>query len=255
VTRPLRALHDDALAAALRDAGRTLPGARRDIAAALTPASLAARQGVARRLRRPPSRRAVLVAAALLLVVAGSALAAGVVPGIELRRSPQQTDTTGPPLVSDDAFLGTRTTLRAARATVDFPIRVPELPGHPQVYVAGTRGRQRVSLLYGASDDLPPIGPTRAGLLVTQFRGHADDAVLRKIAGPGVDVAAVSVGDAPAWWISGAHEVAVLDGDRVVTERVRYADRTLLWSLDGVTLRVEAAVPRAQAIALAASMR
>lgn len=224
MTRPLHELDDDALVGVLREAGRALPGARRDIAAAL------------------------------LVAIAGSALAAGVVPGVDLRGAPRA-DTTGPPLVDDAAFLGHRTTLDDARTDVGFPIRLPDLPGAPQVHVAGAQGRRRVTLLYGASADLPPIAGTSAGLAVTQFPGRADEAVLRKVVGPGVDVAPVTVGDVPGWWIAGAHEVAVVDGDRVVTDPVRYADRTLLWSADGVTLRLEAAVPRARAIELAASMR
>lgn len=254
MTRPLHELDDDALVGVLREAGRALPGARRDIAAALTPAALAAHGGSPRPAVRGPRRRALVIAAALLVAIAGSALAAGVVPGVDLRGAPRA-DTTGPPLVDDAAFLGHRTTLDDARTDVGFPIRLPDLPGAPQVHVAGAQGRRRVTLLYGASADLPPIAGTSAGLAVTQFPGRADEAVLRKVVGPGVDVAPVTVGDVPGWWIAGAHEVAVVDGDRVVTDPVRYADRTLLWSADGVTLRLEAAVPRARAIELAASMR
>jgi len=252
MTRPLHELDDNALAVALRDVGRALPGARRDIAAALTPATLARRRGgPARRARRG---RNLLIAVALLVVVAGSAFAAGVLPGVDVRRSPQP-GTAGAPLADDATFLGRRTTLGGARAAVDFPIRLPDLPGPPLVHVAGTQARPRVSLLYGASDDLPPIGDTIAGLLVTQFRGRTDEAVLRKVVGPGVEVAPVTVGDVAGWWIAGAHDVAVVDGDEVVIDSVRYADRTLLWTVDGVTLRLEAAVPRARAIELAASMR
>jgi hypothetical protein len=42
---------------------------------------------------------------------------------------------------------------------------------------------------------------------------------------------------------------------QVTPERSRFADRTLLWARDGVTLRLESALPRHQAIAIAASLR
>lgn len=250
MTRPLHQRDDADLATALRDAGRALPGARRDIAAALTPERLGTGR---RRSPRRRTRRSLVLAAALLVVIAGSALAAGVVPGVDLRTSDQRVDTTRPALIDDAAFLGARTTLADARASVDIPVRVPDLPAAPQVYVADDR---RVSLVYPAADGLPPVDGTSAGLVVTQFAGRPDDVVLRKAVGPDAEVSPVDVGGATGWWITGAHTVATVTPDGgVAPQDVRYADRTLLWSVDGVTLRLEADVGRARAVELAASMR
>lgn len=251
MTRPGHDRDDAGLAAALREAGRSLPGARRDVAAALTPEAL----GPGRRGRtwRHPGGRRLLLVTAMLVVLAGSALAAGVVPGVELRPGDRRVDTTTPALIDDTAFLGERTSLAGARSRVDIPVRMPDLAAAAQVYVAEG---QRVSLVYPAGDDLPPVGGTGAGLVVSQFPGRADRTVLRKVVGPDAAVTPVDVGGAPGWWVSGTHAVATLTPDGgVTTEEVRYADRTLLWSVDGVTLRLEAAVDRARAVALAASMR
>ncbi|CAN5873727.1 hypothetical protein BH23ACT10_BH23ACT10_34210 [soil metagenome] len=244
-------LDDQALAAALRDAGRTLPGARRDVAADLTLAAPTADRP--RRAALP--RRSLLIALGLLLVVAGAAVVGGIVPGVELRTTQRQADIDGPPLIDDAVFLGERTSLAAAREAVDFPIRVPVLTDPPQVHVADAPGGHRVSLLYPPHPGSPRIDGTDAGLLVTQFRGRIDQAALRKFVGPDIDVIPVDIDGVPGWWIDGAHEVAYLDpAGTVVAERVRYADRTLLWSIDGVTLRLETAATRTRAIELATSM-
>lgn len=90
-------------------------------------------------------------------------------------------DTTTPALIDDTAFLGERTSLAGARSRVDIPVRMPDLPAAAQVYVAEG---QRVSLVYPAGDDLPPVGATGAGLVISQFPGRADRTVLRKVVGP-----------------------------------------------------------------------
>lgn len=256
MTRPSDPLDDDALAAALRAVGRALPGARHDIAGRV--ADVLSAPGETRRSRgRGPGRRGLVIAIALLVVGgAAAALAAGVVPGIEVHTTDRRVDVDRPPLVDDPSFLGERTTLAGAQAAVDHPVRLPAIPGAPQVYVSGSGDRRRVSVLYAATEGLPSIGGTGAGLLVTQFRGRTEEALVRKFVGPDADVTVVDVDGATGWWITGVHEVAYVGAaGSVVTEQVRYADRTLLWSLDGLTLRLEAAVDRDRALELATSMR
>lgn len=275
--RPLHELDDTQLAAALRHAGRGLPGARRDLAAALpieragsvsTDAAPGTRQpdaGVAgaadaadrRRPWRSRPRRVLAAAVLLLVLLAGTAVAAGMVAGVSLRIGDPGPLLGTAPLVDDAAYLGERTSLAAAREQAGFAVRVPAdaLAGAPQVYVAGTGPDTRVSLLYPATATLPAIGGTSAGLLVTQFAAGDAAAIVKVVEAEG-SVTAIDVGGAPGWWIGDVHAVRYLDGTgRVVTERVRYADRTLLWSRDGVTFRLEADVPLAQAVELAESMR
>lgn len=249
------ALHDlgDAqLEAALRDAGQAVPGAQGDLSVDVVGAL---RSGS--RVRRRGTRRLApaLLAAALLLTAAAVAVS-GIVPGVGLRRG--ETSTPSRPLVVDPGFLGTPTTLASARDRVDFAVEVPALPGlgQPQVYYADEPAGGRVSLLYRPNDRLPAIGDTPVGLFVTQFRGNAEDQLLTKVVGQGAEITPVEVAGARGWWIAGAHEVLYTDAEgNVIPEPSRFADSTLLWTHDGVTLRLESALPQRQAIAVAASLR
>lgn len=255
MTRPLHDLGDRRLAEALIHAGRALPGARRDVSGAV--AGMLRTRPVPARLRvaRGRRRRVVLVAVTLAALLAGAAFAARVVPGIDVRIG-----TPGPasePLIDDAGFLGRSTTLPSARTQAGFHVQTPTLDrlGEPQVHVAGDGDRSRVSLVYPASGELPAIGETDAGLLITQFRGRIDADLLHKIVGAGVDVRRVDVGGSPGWWIAGTHEVLVVGPDgEVVGERARYAQRTLLWAADGVTRRLEVDVSSAEAVAIAESI-
>jgi hypothetical protein len=259
----LHDLDDRQLEAALRDAGRALAGAQRDLSvdvvAGLRAGDRVAGRGVPRGLARGRGvpRRLVPALIALAVLLTGAAVAvSGIVPGIGLRRG----DTTMParPLVVDPEFLGTPTTLDRARARVDFAVHVPALPelGQPQIYYADEPPGGRVSLLYPASDRLPAIGDTPVGLFVTQFRGAVDDQLLTKIVAEGAQVTQVDIAGIPGWWIADAHEVLYVDAEgHMAPERSRFADRTLLWTRDGVTLRLESALSRQQAIVIAATMR
>lgn len=257
MTRRLHELDDRDLTTALIAAGRTLPAARRDVVDAVGTALRSTTSSPPSRGRVSGRRRTVVAMAVLLVALGGAAIAAGIVPGVDLRRGEVGT-LRGPSLAGDAAFLGRHTTLPAAQERAGFAVLVPQdrSLGQPQVYLARRDDRTRVSLLYPADEAMPAIGGTSAGLLVTQFRGSVDPVLLQKLVGADVRVAAVDVGGAPGWWIGGAHEVLYVDdtGD-VTTERVRYARRTLLWSVDGVTLRLEADVPRERAVRIAAGMR
>jgi hypothetical protein len=135
-------------------------------------------------------------------------------------------------------------------------VRVPALPalGSPQVHLAGDGARSRVSLLYGTTADLPAMPRTPVGLFITQFRGDVDPVLLTKVAG-GAQITPVAVAGGQGWWIEGAHEVGYLAPDgSVAIEPSRFANNTLLWSRDGVTLRLESAAALERAVAIAGSL-
>lgn len=70
-----------------------------------------------------------------------------------------------------------------------------------------------------------------------------------------IDISAVN-GGGRGWWIEGAHEVFYVAPDgRATPEQSRFAHNTLLWSRDGVTMRLESAVSLDHAAAVATSMR
>jgi hypothetical protein len=242
---------DEQLVAALRRAGRALPGASADLGAGVL-------HGLRSAPRRPRPRRraiAVVVAVGACLLMAAGAVEV-LVPGVNLWSRPPAAQAPSTPLAVDAAFLGTRVTLADARERAGFRVRVPSLPelGSPQVHLAGEGAGSRVSLLYGATADLPALPRTPVGLFITQFRGDVDPVLLTKVAG-GAQITPVAVAGGQGWWIEGAHEVGYLAPDgSVAIEPSRFANNTLLWSRDGVTLRLESAAALERAVAIAGSL-
>jgi hypothetical protein len=243
-------LDDEQLITALRSAGRGIPGAGSDLGA-----------DVVRRLRSAPPRTgharsgAIAAAVAACLLLAAAAVDV-LVPGVNLRFGPMAEPAPDTPLAVDADLLGTPVTLTEARERAGFPIRVPALPGlaRAQVHVSG-RGRDaRVSLVYPPTTDMPAMPGTPVGLFVTQFLGDVDPDLLTKVAGD-AEVTAVDLDGRRGWWIEGVHEVVVRAPDGSGTaEPSRFADNTLLWSRDGVTLRLESAATLGRAIDVATSM-
>ena len=248
-------LDDEELEIALRQLGRDLGGATRDVSAdvvaALRPGG---RAGAARgQVRRPII---VLVIVTLLALGAATVIRVGV-GGVDIRESslPRRART---PLGVDSAFLGSRTTLDDARRRVDFDVGVPAANwlGEPDVYVAAHPPGGRVSLVYPASRDLPAIGATHVGLLLTAFRGTVETDFLTKLRASGAPVTGVRIGPTHGWWIEQTHDVLYLDpAHEPASERLRFSDSTLLWSRDGVTMRLESGLDLQRAVDVAASVR
>lgn len=113
----------------------------------------------------------------------------------------------------------------------------------------GARGT--VWLLWGA--------PERVRLLLAQTPELAVGAppLLEKLVARGTEVELVSVGRAPAWFLSGAPHVVYLVDARgeVVEETTRLAENVLVWERDGVTFRLEADIGKHRAVELAESLR
>ena len=95
------------------------------------------------------------------------------------------------------------------------------------------------------------------GLLLTEFRGSIDANYFSKVVTQGTTVTPVKVGDADGYWISGSpHEIILVDpsGEPVFDGR-RSAGDTLIWAVGDLTYRLESALDREDAIALAESLR
>jgi hypothetical protein len=134
---------------------------------------------------------------------------------------------------------GRPTTLAAAQAAVPFPLQLPQERRPGTVYV----GRDRppaVTLLYGSRQ--------RPRLVLTQFRPCCRQDSLRKEVPVGVEVEKVTVNGDRGLWIDGPHIVRTATSTRV-------AGSTLLWQHERVVFRLEAALERREAVALAESLR
>src|SRR5262249_28586976 len=99
--------------------------------------------------------------------------------------------------------------------------------------------------------------PGHIRLLLTEARGDLDVRFGGKLAGPGTRIEQLRVEGRPALWIEGApHAFYFVGPDRqIVQGTLRLARNTLIWQHGALVLRREGALTRAQALAIASSMR
>lgn len=157
-----------------------------------------------------------------------------------------------------DLNLGRPVTLEQARRRAGFPVGVPAALGEPDaVYFSpDPAARTRVDFVYRPRPGLPRASTTGAGLLVTQLRASAEPAIQKTI-GASATLERLRVDGDPAYFISGSeHGFAYLAEGSMAFEPQRLAGNTLLVDrADGVLLRVEGELSRAEAIRIAASVR
>ena len=156
-----------------------------------------------------------------------------------------------PPLPARRDFdvLGRPTTLVAARAGAGFPLAEPprDEPAPDEVRLSPGL---RVSYVWRRGDDVR--------LLVTQFPGRiGDPALLKKLAGQGTVVDRFEVdGDAAVWLEGGPHAVLFVAPDGTIRDDQGWlAGNTLLVDREGVTVRVEGALERADAVDVLRALR
>jgi hypothetical protein len=190
--------------------------------------------------------------------------------GVRITRVPELAPS--PPAGDPRPQLGTPLDLEAARARVSFPVLVPTLDelGPPdEVYVNPAVPGGEVSLVYEPRPGLPEAAGTGLGLLISQAPGYGVSPVYEKGAGPETRLQSVRVRGQPGYWIDGAphrfryfgHDgmgEVVEQGPGVATLRVgeaRLAANVLVWEEDGLTLRIESALPLDAALRIASSLR
>jgi hypothetical protein len=212
----------------------------------------------------PRRRRRLLDLPAWQITVAATALVIAVVMAVPPARS-AVLDLLGfssvriergeprPSRLGQELALGEPVTLDRARRRADFDVLVPAALGRPDaVYLDedpafGTR----VDFIYRGSGN-------RVGLLMTEFRARATP-LIEKTIGSGSRVERLRVDGDPAYFISGAqHGFAYIptNGSGAVFEDQRLAGNTLLIDRsDGILLRLEGDVDRAEAVRIAESVR
>jgi hypothetical protein len=187
------------------------------------------------RLERPRRRwpRAAIPLAVLVLVAAVPPARSTVldwlgIGGEKIERVPEQPSPTATPL-----DLGTRIPLPRTAL-------VPAALGRPDaVYEAG---------------EITTLRYPRA--LLSEFPGRTNAQYVHKLAGPDTRIERVTVHGEPGFWISGAaHGVLYEDpAGRVRDLPARLAGPTLVWRHGDRTLRLEADIPKARALAIARSV-
>jgi hypothetical protein len=221
-----------------------------------------------RRVLGPPRwQRAVAIAAAVALLASGVvALFPGarhaVADFLGLRGERIKVVASPPPSpapLGTALQLGQVTTVAGAQGKVPFTIVAandPEL-GTPIVYLGFTFPDGQVSFVYPAGPELPAVGTSSVGMLLTEFRGRVDQQFIQKFIDAGTQIQAVTVDGAPGYWIAGGiHEIVYLDPDGVpISNTLRLAGNVLLWQRGDVTLRIESTLSLDQALAIARSVR
>jgi hypothetical protein len=267
MSEPMR---DEELAATLVDIGERL----------FYPPATRLATAVRARLREPRPRRVPWRAPALVPAFATLALLLLVVAiaspglrsaareflhlrGIDIFPVPSAPSAPSAPTVAPSPSVvipGERTTLEDARRRVSFTVRqptVPELTSPDYVVLDAAGGVERLTLVYGdragfAASQLPGVG-----VLLVEFRGAVDAAIFGKAVGPGTTLEEVTVNGGRGFWLAGApHFFFYRDPSGAFQqETLRLAGNTLIWEQGGVTLRIEAAVTKEQALRIAASVR
>jgi hypothetical protein len=208
------------------------------------------------RLSRSPLAAAlatVLAAAALLLALSPEARAVVAerlgLPGVGITHVPAV-----PPNLGSSLNLGERVTLDEARRRSAFSLLVPGLDQPDAVYIG--RG-DMVSMVYAERPGLPADARTGVALLFTQVRGTVQHDAFGKGLGPDTRLEELTVNGGRGFWISGApHMFFYRDSQGTIRdELVRLAGNTLVWEQSGLTLRLEGARDREEALRIAAGVR
>ena len=116
-----------------------------------------------------------------------------------------------------------------------------------------------MALVYRPRPDVPEVGSTGVGLLLTEFRGDVspDAAPVGKMLGPGTRLDMLTVNGGEGYWIEGAPYLFFYQdaNGQIQQETIRLASNTLLWQQGTVTVRIESGLGREGALRVAESMR
>jgi hypothetical protein len=155
--------------------------------------------------------------------------------------------------------LGVPVSFAEAQAGVPFRILVPKAPGlsePDEVDLTRTFSTGRVSLLYRTRPGIPRATATGVALILTEFEGRPEEEyIVKKLVPSGAKIQSVTVNGEPGFWIEGVHEIFYTGpGGEFLRDTARLAGNVLLWQHGSVTLRLEADISMAQALAIAQSV-
>lgn len=206
-------------------------------------------------------RRSFAAAAAAIALLLGTAALSETVrdavadalgiPGIRIELIDDD-PTAAPGDATPDLGLGEQLSLSAANAALAVPVIAPEPDrfGLPDAIFLRRLpdGTDVVSLVFQPDERLPETAETGVGLLLMQFRTDAGTlAMVKSIARDGI-VRGVSIDGAAGFWIEGTTQLTIAGSDTRATANV------LIWQANGVSYRLESALPMEQTIAIAERM-
>lgn len=207
-------------------------------------------------VRLPLSRpkRIVLIAAATVLLLAGAAVAAKII--IDLGAVVLEVTPSRPGLPTPSiAPTGDPITLREAGILLGKDVVLPPTLGEPdrvwadEVFTESGKV-PRVTVAWQARPGLPEISGTRYGAVLVVFEGDANQASKEIYEDTGV-LKFETVDGVEFYWTRGTHLLQLLTSEGVVYVRVE--GNVLLWRDGSHTMRLETALPKADALRIAAS--
>ena len=209
---------------------------------------------------RPVRRRGtriVVIAAIVILLLAATAVASSQSVRNWLRHrgvDAQQVETLPDTTIGSLNDLGLPISADAAVKALGRPLPHSSRLGEPD-WIRQAVGSDEVTLAWTARPGLPAASTfPGVGALATIWRESADHEafIVAKALAATTDLQFVALPNgASAAWISGVpHAVKVFDRDTV---RFRMAANVLIWTADGLNVRLETTLPRAEAVSIAAS--
>ena len=198
-----------------------------------------------------PLRRVLALGLAVLVVTAGALLAVPStrsailewlgIGGVEIERV--ETLPTVPNEPRPD--LGARVALEEAERRAAYDVLVPER--FEKVFFRESPPGGQVSFVWRSG---------RRELVLSEFQGQAVP-FARKLVPPRTRVEDLTVRGAPGMWIAGAPHVFVYQdrSGKIQEETRRLAGNVLLWEERGLTLRLEGARTKREALGVAGSLR
>lgn len=215
-------------------------------------------------LLQPSPRRWALALVALLVAAAAVVALSPEVRSVVAQRLGlrsvviTQVSAVTPVPVGGPLNLGRPTTLEAAASAVAWHIAVPQALGAPdEVYQTDLPPGGQVALVYRPRADLPAASTTGVGALITEFQATLPSGgVVGKGVPPGTRLESVTVNASDGYWIEGAlHVMFMFQNTRgqYDSETTRLAANVLLWEDGPLTLRLEGAMSKDAALAIATS--
>jgi hypothetical protein len=196
------------------------------------------------RLALWPRRRVVALVLIGLLLIAGTAVAAKLAIGaIRIERVPELTTPPASASVAPRSILGRTATPREARGA-RLPARAA-LGAPNGIFVAQTPGGERIAATWNAASGAPRLAGTPWSAVLMEFRGTDATAATKEVPVQ-TRLLSVRVGEAPGYWIRGAHQLVLHDG-----AVLRLDGTVLIWMSGDVTYRLESNLGLRRALAVA----
>ena len=222
---------------------------------------------VLRPVLRPAWHVAVAAVVAVALVLSGVFAASPTVRhtverwlglrGVKVVETPRPSALPPTRTVGGGLDLGATVALAEAQDRLGSTVLLPrDLGGPDRISIRDLSiGGSEVFLVYRDRPGIPRAGTTGVALLVSEFTGTLYRPGLEKYS-LGATFESIVVNGGRGLWIEGGHGVAYLDSEgEVVPDEFRLAGNVLLWEQGDLTIRIESALSKAEALALAATFR